>query len=553
MNPVGKLRKAVLTAGMVTAVALTIAACGSSSNSKSGAKSTGSHVSHTYVDLVSAVPPSVDETQSPVTSSATLLPSWSSPLVRPAPGTPGANAKVSDSVVPYLATSWKVAANGDITFQLRHNVHGATGDLFTSADVVWSMHRAATKSLVAPFLLKVANINAKNPATALGKYAVRINVTAPSAVGVLVFSAFDVGIYDSKLYEKHATKADPWGTKWGTTHSATFGPYSVTSFVPSSKITLTANPGFWNKPYFTTVNITAVSDAQTAVEEVQSGGADHTSGVPWATFASLVKAKGASGVSASVLGYGANVESWYLVEKYKPLANKLVRQALNIGIDRTAIANSIYDGYAQADNETAPPIIGQAQTTGAGQAAAYNPTKAKALLAKAGYPNGFSIQVDSDAAVTDSSINQLLQLMQAQLAKIGVKMTIKIINSETQLYALEGALKDQSNVSYAATVLPSLGYNLEQAYNGDISTFGTDAYTAYDNQALNSVLNKALTLPKGSAYDALITKANAMVDDTLPIINLLAPAQQNITRSDITGYKVYTFPTVFYEALHPTS
>ncbi len=495
----------------------------------------------------------MDETQSPLTSSSTLLPSWSSPLVRPASGTPGPNARVPASDVPYLATSWKVAANGDVTFQLRHGVHGATGDLFTSADVVWSMHRAAAKSPLAPFLLKLGNVNLKDPATALGKYAVRINVTAPSSLTVQALGSMDTSIYDSKLYEKHATKADPWGTKWGTTHSATFGPYSVTSFVPSSKITLTANPGFWNKPYFTTVNITAVSDAQTAVEEVQSGGADHTSGVPWATFASLVKAKGASGVSASVLGYGANVESWYLVEKYKPLANKLVRQALNIGIDRTAIANSIYDGYAQADNETAPPIIGQAQTTGAGQAAAYNPTKAKALLAKAGYPNGFSIQVDSDAAVTDSSINQLLQLMQAQLAKIGVKMTIKIINSESQLYALEGALKDQSNVAYATGPLASVGYSLEAGYNADITSYGNDAYTAYTNTALNKLLDKALVLPAGAKYNALVAQANAMVDDSVPIINLVAPAQQNITRSNITGYGVRTTSTVFYEALHPTS
>ena len=549
MKPVVKARKRVLKAGLVLAAALTITACGSSSSSSSKsnsqAKSTASHVSHTYIDLVSAVPPSVDETQSPVTSSATLLPSWSSPLVRPAPGTPGQNARVPDSVVPYLATSWKVAKGGDVTFQLRHGVHGSTGDLFTSADVVWSLHRAAEKSLVAPFLLKVANINLKNPATALGKYAVRINVTAPSSIGVTVFSAFDVGIYDSKLYEQHATKKDPWATVWGTTHSATYGAYYVSGFTPSSKVLLKANPGFWRKPYFTTVNITAVTNPQTAVEEVQSGAAQHTSGVPWATFASLVKNTGAQGVSASVLGYGANVESWFLIEKYKPLANPLVRQALNIAIDRTAIAKSIFDGFAQPDNETAPGIIGQKQT------AQYNPTKAKQLLTKAGYPHGFSIQVLSNAAVTDGSINQLLQLMQSQLAQIGVKMSIKIINSEAQLYALEGALKDQSNVSYAASVLPSIGYDLEQAYNGDISDFGTDAYTAYNNKYVNKTLDKALVLPAGAKHDALIAKANASIDATLPIINLVAPAQQNITRSNITGYKVYTFPTVFYENLTP--
>jgi peptide/nickel transport system substrate-binding protein len=525
----------VLAAGALATVAAT----------SNAARSRTASASHTFVDLVASAPAVLDETQTPITSSTTLLPSWASPLVRQKSGTPGPGATLPNAVTPYLAKSWTRESNGDYTFMLRKDVYGSTGDHFTAADVVWSFQRMIHKSLAAPVLLAEGNINKKDPVTVINPYEVRINVTAPSALTLDALAWFDLGIYDSKLMKAHATKKDPWAVSWGDSHSATYAAYYVSGFVPSQRITLTQNPHFFGpKPYYSTVVIQAVSNSTTALEEVLSGQADHTTDIPWQEFASAVKTGKSKGVTASILGYGSNVESLYLVEKYKPLANVLVRRAINMAINRDQLLK-IYAGYAQADSETAPPLLGQKQHP------VYDPTEAKKLLAQAGYPHGFPLQIISDAAVADASIDDVLAVIKSDLAAVGITVSVNTSLGETELYAKLGSLQDQANVADSGGELPTRGSVLEGAYNSILDPFGNPAYTGYKATVETKLLQEALKLPAGRAYDALLTKANAHLDEEVPIVNLLVPGQQNITRSNITGYGVYTYQTVFYEYLHP--
>ena len=141
--------------------------------------------------------------------------------------------------------------------------------------------------------------------------------------------------------ERHATAKDPYALTWATSHTASYSAYNVSGFVPGSRSDLTANPGYWGpKPYYTNVVIQALTNSSTAVEEVHAGQAQHTSAIPWPNFASIVKTGAAHGTTASILGYGSNVEAFYLVEKYKPLANVLVRRALNVAINSFAAQSS---------------------------------------------------------------------------------------------------------------------------------------------------------------------------------------------------------------------
>ena len=339
-------------AALAALAAAALSACGRSAAATTSAAASA----HTFIDLVGELPFNLDETGTPDNASSSILPSWSSELVRPAPATPGPNARLpaDGDVVPYLATSWTQDAHGSYTFELRRGVRGVSGDPFTAADVRWSIDRAIARSPVAPFLFTLANINRSDPVTIINSHRVRINVTAPSPFTLSVLSSYDAAIYDSALYRRHATAADPWGQRWGSTHSASFGAYWVSWFLPRREIDLRANPGFWRTPSYTHVVIRQVSDSTARVDQVLAGLATHTSALAWGDYITAVDEAGSRGAVAQILQTGPGVMAWHLNVKSGPLANPLVRQALNLGVNRVEIANAMYAGYDAPSSLTIP-------------------------------------------------------------------------------------------------------------------------------------------------------------------------------------------------------
>src|SRR5262249_40572481 len=136
---------------------------------------------------------------------------------------------------PLLATSYTVNHNATkYIFQLRHDVHFASGNPFTSADVVFSLLRQKYIKDSNSFLMDGLNV------TPNGKYAVTITSATPnSAVPFALGSPF-MSILDSKLVkeqggtdDKNAAKTDK-ASKWLQSNSAGSGPYQLKSFVLNS-------------------------------------------------------------------------------------------------------------------------------------------------------------------------------------------------------------------------------------------------------------------------------------------------------------------------------
>lgn len=330
-----------------------LAGCGGSASSPSAGTALAAH---TFVDLVGELPTNLDETGTPDPASATIVPSWSSELVRPAPAKPGPGAVLpaDDAVVPYLATSWQRSPDGSYTFELRRGVRGDSGDLFTATDVRWSLERAVAQSPVAPFLFALAHIDTHDPVTILNPHLVRVNVTSPSPFTLSVLASYDAGIYDSALYRSHATAQDRWAQEWGSTHSASYAAYWVAAFVPRREIVLEANPGFWRHPYYTTVVIRENTSPAARLAAVLAGTATHTSGLDWGDFASGVGEAHADGASATILQTGPAVVGWHLNTASGPLANPQVREAISLGINRDELADSLDKGYAVPSALTIP-------------------------------------------------------------------------------------------------------------------------------------------------------------------------------------------------------
>ena len=536
-------------AALAALVLAGLAGCAGSGSASRSTTSSATPAGHTFIDLVGELPTSLDETATPDAASTDLLPSWSSELVRPKGAAPGPNAVLApdDAVVPYLATSWQRDPNGDYTFRLRRGVRGVSGDPFTAADVKWSLERAVARSPVAPFLFALAHIDSANPVTVLDSHRVRINVTGPSPFTLSVLASYDAAIYDSALYRSHATAADPWAQQWGSTHSGSFGAYWVAWFWSSHEIELDANPGFWRKPYYQRVLIRQVVSADTRVDEVLAGAATHTSGLPWGNFETAVNSPASDGASATVLQTGPGVISWHFNVTSGPLAKPLVRQAINLGVNRIEMANALDDGFDAPTVLTIPAALGQPQPT------VFDPVQARSLLRAAGYPQGVTLDIFTNEDQAGGETYTLLAILRAQMLQLGVFLRITFVDDTDQLLALEQNRQLQSSIDVLTPLLGGAGFLLEQNDNVALDPVSPAANQRYSNPALATLLDQLRNSPPGPAADALIHQAAAIVDGDVPTVNFVAIPVQNVTRTGITGYAAYAQPVTYYEYLRPAS
>ena len=544
----GRSRRAVGALALAALIVAGVAACGAGRHTTTTSTATASASPRTFVDLVGELPGNLDETATPDAASTELLPNWSGELVRPAPAAPGPDAVLpaDGAVVPYLATSWRMLAGGDFIFELRRHVFGPTGDPFTSADVRWSLERAIARSPVAPFLLRLAHVNLADPVTVLSAHSVRINVTAPSPFLLSVLASADTAIYDRKVYLAHATPSDPWAQAWGADNSASYCAYYVASFTPGSELLLAANPGFWGHPYYTSVIIRQVADPGERVHDVLTGEATHTTNLDWADYAVAANQGPATGVQATILQNGPGVLAWHLNVTSGPLANPLVRQAINIGIDRSELVTQNLD-----DGDAEPAVLTIPQAFGATQPNVSDPVQARSLMRAAGYPHAITIDVATNDSVAGNQIYNLLATLRSQLVQIDILLHTVVVDNTDQLITLEAHHEVESSMETISPLLGGADFLLEQDANTSLDPVSTAAQEGYHDAALQTLLDQLDTTPAGPAATTLAQQAATKLDTALPTINLTYVPVQNVTRANVTGYAAYTQPVVYYEHLHP--
>jgi ABC-type transport system substrate-binding protein len=494
------------------------------------------------------LPANLDSSATPAPPAQTILPSWSSTLVRPAGVPPGPDAQLppASAVTPYLATSWQTAPGGDITFQLRRGVRGASGDPFTAADVSWSIARDLAVTPAAAYLFSLAHLDRADPVTVLGPYSVRFNVTAPSPFLLGVLASLEGAIYDRALYRAHAAPGDPWGEGWGATHSASFGAYYVAGFLPGRRITLLRNPYAFDHPYYEKVEIRQMGDSGHRLAAIFAGKIDHTTALDFGDYDTARQYGWVNHVRASILQTGPAIESWVLNLATKPFDNLNLRRALSLAIDRLALAGQTYGGYARADVLALPVADGQPQP------AVYDPVAARRLLARAGYPHGLTLPVYVAYDLGNGSQSYQLYLLTQQFAQLGIKLAPTVIYDDDQLYALERAHQVPSAIE---DLTPLLGGGAFALITTDgaapLDPVSPAAEFGYDDPAVQALLGRLADTPAGPGERSLIARITALVDADAPVVNLFELPVENVTRGAITGYAARTVPVTYYEYLHP--
>ena len=324
---------------------------------------------------------------------------------------------------PGLAVSWQPIDDLTWEFKLRQGVKFHDGSDFNADDVVCTMARAP---------------DVPNP---------------PSGYGTYLKGKEVIKIDDYTVHFKTASPYPLMGNDISTipviselgcastteefnagTASIGTGPFKFQSYTPGESIVLVRNDDYWgDKPVWSEVEFRPITSGPSRVASLLAGDVDLISGVPTTDIATL-KSNG-----DIQLSQGASNRVIYLhMDQFRenspfvkangggdiknPLLDVRVRKAISMAISRDAIVDRVMEGVAIPAGQLLPDgFFGVSDKL---DIVAYDPNGAKALLAEAGYPDGFELTIHgpNDRYINDAKIAEAVAQM---LTRVGIKTAVE--------------------------------------------------------------------------------------------------------------------------------
>jgi peptide/nickel transport system substrate-binding protein len=310
-----------------------------------------------------------------------------------------------------LASSFKFVDNKTIDFELRQNVKFHNGDLLTADDVVYTLNLVSSKEYNARYQIAVGFIE---KAEKLGEHSVRLHLKSPNPVA-LEMLAGNVPIYPKAYYEK----VGPSGM--GTKPVGT-GPYRLVEMSAGTRYVFERFDDYYEgspkgRPAIKRVIARVLPEANTQYAELINGGLDWIWRVPPDEARNLARQPNVEIRSAEIMRFAyIGLDPAYQDGK-SPLADVRVRRAINHAINKPAIVKALVGGASRPIDVACNPLQFGCSTDV--PAYPYDPAKAKALLAEAGYPNGVKLDL-----VFASLPRIQAEAIAANLARAGITVTL---------------------------------------------------------------------------------------------------------------------------------
>jgi ABC-type transport system substrate-binding protein len=313
--------------------------------------------------------------------------------------------------VPDLASAWTWSKSGlALTFTLRPGLVFSDGTKLDAKAVKQNILRGRDdpKSLIAPQLAPIASVSTPSPTTVI----LRLKTQDYDLLRVLA----------GKTGELVSPKAFTTNAAGLSTQPVGSGPFNLTNLVSGSSATLVRNPTYWNAKQIllSELDLRFITNPQTVVASLKTGDIN----MAWLGTNTVIPALlGQSGIKIDVVP-SLRAYSIEVNQAMAPFTNFKVVQAVNYAIDRATIVKTILGSIGKVSYQAFPRgYVGYSQD--AANLYPYDPAKAKALLAAAGYTNGgppFTITY-----FDYGSYKALAQILQAELNAVGFQTTLAVL------------------------------------------------------------------------------------------------------------------------------
>ena len=414
---------------------------------------------------------------------------------------------------PMLAESWERPDDKTIIFHLRKGVKFHNGDEMKASDVKFSLERALASPEVSHILAGI------NGVEVIDDYTVKVTTEKPMAAILNNLSHITIAILSEK-----ATKEA--GDKFGQNPVGS-GPYKFVSWQSGDRVTLEAFPEYWQgeAPVKNVVYRNIVEETNRTIG-LETGELDIIYDIQ-----GLDKNK-LRDDERFVLIEGPQVSMTYLGFNMKkaPYDNPKVREAISYAIDQKPIIDTVFLGAGEAANSIIGPNVWGYYDV---EKYTQDIEKAKALLAEAGYPDGFKakIWVNDNPVRRDTAV-----ILQDQLKQIGIDLAIETVEWGA---FLDGTARGDHEMFLLGwgTVTRDPDYGMyELISTATMGAAGNRSF--YSNPTVDKLLEEGRTELDPEKRKAIYKEIQEIIRKDIPMYMIIYPLQNVVTQKNIKNFKL---------------
>lgn len=418
------------------------------------------------------------------------------------------------TIAPELAERWDLEDGGKrVVLHLRSGVKFHDGTDFDAAAVKFNLDRRMDQAVASPqrgpLVEVIDGVDVVDPKTV----AIRLKQPSPNLLGMLA---------QREGFMVSPTAAEKLGKDFGVKPVGT-GPFIFKEWVPGNRIVVERNPSYWekDKPYLDGVTFRDVTTTAVSIQRLLTGEADYTSALSPIDVRQIENNK-------TLKLDPSQVGRWYALQwqvDKPPFDNIKLRKAIAHAIDRKRLVDIVMSGRAAMSNSPTPNSLWWAAPDIAGYE--YDPVKAKALLAEAGYPNGLELTLSNPQIALLQQINQLVQ---EQLKAIGITLKLEPV-SQSDWYPRV--------IQFSINFTP-MRWAQRPDPDGFLSLLfdskGAGNSTRYNSKEVDALLAQARNLTDPEKRKPIYQSMQKQISEDLPYVPLFFSLEFAAMRANVQGH-----------------
>ncbi len=430
------------------------------------------------------------------------------------------------NIVGDLAENWE-ASEDELTwtFKLKQGVKFHNGEELKASDVKFSLDREKEGARTAYLVEKVDNIEV------IDDYTVAVHLSQKD--GSLLYSLAQAG--SSILNEKAVNEK---GDKYADSPVGT-GPMKLVEWVPNDHITLERFDDYYaGAAKAKTITWRTIPEGSSRAIALENGEVDLVTGIDPIDVARTMenanlKTELIASTGCEYLGFNFEKE---------PFNDVRVRQAFAYAINKQNIVDVVFEGRGEIANSVVGSAIPGYDATVPGYE--YNPEKAKELLAEAGFPNGFKTTIKTSGDIR----NRQAQLIQADLAAIGVEAEIELLDWGAYLEAINAGDMETYIISWSNSTMDVSESLVPLFHSKNWGPTGNRMH--YSNPEVDALLDELVATSDKEARYEIGAKVQHIVGEEAPWATLVCKYSCMGYQKDLKGVKIMPNENHRYENMY---
>ena len=430
-----------------------------------------------------------------------------------------------------IAERFEWSADGTkLTFTLRPDLKFSNGDPLTAEAVKFTYDRIFDQQGVTAALTAMAAVTDKEHVTVVDERTVEFTLDQANSLLLGNMAQFGHSILNPNVVKPHMTAEDPYAHEWlkANTAGTEQGPYRLESWEPGNQWVLVRNENYFGEaPRIGRIIFKVIPDPSSRLAQLQSGAVDIAYELPTKDIALLEADPNVTVIrnpSRFVVFIGMNTQ-------VEPFDDPKVRQAVSYAVPYDTILTEVLQGYGQ--QLTSPIPNGTPTHTDEFFRYGNDPERARALLAEAGFPDGFETTLQ--VASGNQEGRETAVWVQQSLAEIGVEVEIQELPGAAFTEQLQKHELGFFFFNNWISINNDPFYHLFWLFRSDCCN-----YTNYDNAAVHEAIDANLLATDQAAREQAARDAQRQIVDDAAWVFLYQPDHVIAMRANVKGYVYYS-------------